>query len=257
MRSVSLPIENVKRCEKLSREFRSENNSRVWKDDVLQLSNMNWFVAVGDRRLVGFTRPKLIFVVRRRYAWSSSRALAGYKEETTSDPTLNAEVERLFATLPRDTRLQCKGLNHDLALLRDISFKEPLGKTAASRVVNVRQTMSARRTIKKPDPPAHVVNVDAAEMSASPAPVSAPTPAPVFVIPPPEITTITAGPPKSPLTPSVDQQARLKVVLDRMAEEVVEAGSVSDLTNKDVVKGILAVAIRRSGLVLPEGFMLG
>ncbi|KAJ3713832.1 hypothetical protein C8R42DRAFT_713033 [Lentinula raphanica] len=35
--------ENVQRCEKLTQEFREQNQSKVWKEDVLQLKTMMWF----------------------------------------------------------------------------------------------------------------------------------------------------------------------------------------------------------------------
>ncbi|KAJ7899515.1 Clavaminate synthase-like protein [Mycena olivaceomarginata] len=38
--------ENIARCEKLTREFREQNQSEVWKEDVLQLRTMMWFAWV-------------------------------------------------------------------------------------------------------------------------------------------------------------------------------------------------------------------
>ncbi|OJA07528.1 hypothetical protein AZE42_07698 [Rhizopogon vesiculosus] len=35
--------ENIDRCEKLTREFREQNQSMAWKEDVLQLRTMMWF----------------------------------------------------------------------------------------------------------------------------------------------------------------------------------------------------------------------
>lgn len=35
--------ENVARCERLTKEFREQNQSMVWKEDVLQLKAMMWF----------------------------------------------------------------------------------------------------------------------------------------------------------------------------------------------------------------------
>ncbi|KAH7916108.1 hypothetical protein BJ138DRAFT_996348 [Hygrophoropsis aurantiaca] len=35
--------ENIERCEKLTREFREQNQSMAWKEDVLQLRTMMWF----------------------------------------------------------------------------------------------------------------------------------------------------------------------------------------------------------------------
>ncbi|KAF4574934.1 hypothetical protein EYR36_006286 [Pleurotus pulmonarius] len=35
--------ENIARCEQLTREFREQNQSMVWKEDVLQLRTMMWF----------------------------------------------------------------------------------------------------------------------------------------------------------------------------------------------------------------------
>jgi lysine-specific demethylase 3 len=35
--------ENIDRCEKLTKEFREQNQRKVWKEDVLQLRTMMWF----------------------------------------------------------------------------------------------------------------------------------------------------------------------------------------------------------------------
>ncbi|KAJ7697772.1 Jmjd1a protein [Mycena olivaceomarginata] len=35
--------ENIARCEKLTQEFREQNESEAWKDDILQLYSMMWF----------------------------------------------------------------------------------------------------------------------------------------------------------------------------------------------------------------------
>ena len=35
--------ENIDRCEMLTREFREQNQSMAWKEDVLQLRTMMWF----------------------------------------------------------------------------------------------------------------------------------------------------------------------------------------------------------------------
>jgi lysine-specific demethylase 3 len=35
--------ENIARCEQLTREFREQNHSQAWKEDVLQLRSMMWF----------------------------------------------------------------------------------------------------------------------------------------------------------------------------------------------------------------------
>jgi lysine-specific demethylase 3 len=35
--------ENITRCERLTTEFQEQNESRVWKEDVLQLRTMMWF----------------------------------------------------------------------------------------------------------------------------------------------------------------------------------------------------------------------
>ena len=35
--------ENIDRCETLTREFREQNQSMQWKEDVLQLRTMMWF----------------------------------------------------------------------------------------------------------------------------------------------------------------------------------------------------------------------
>ena len=35
--------ENVERCSTLTREFRAQNQTKAWKEDVLQLRTMMWF----------------------------------------------------------------------------------------------------------------------------------------------------------------------------------------------------------------------
>ena len=41
--------ENVDRCEILTREFREQNQSMQWKEDVLQLRTMMWFAWLSCR----------------------------------------------------------------------------------------------------------------------------------------------------------------------------------------------------------------
>ena len=41
--------ENIERCETLTREFRAQNQSLVWKEDVLQLRSMMWFAWLSCR----------------------------------------------------------------------------------------------------------------------------------------------------------------------------------------------------------------
>ncbi|KAF7331679.1 hypothetical protein MKEN_00047600 [Mycena kentingensis (nom. inval.)] len=42
--------ENIKRCEKLTREFRSVNQGKCWKEDILQLRSMMWFAWLSSCR---------------------------------------------------------------------------------------------------------------------------------------------------------------------------------------------------------------
>ncbi|KAL6298095.1 Clavaminate synthase-like protein [Sparassis latifolia] len=42
--------ENIERCELLTREFREQNQSMAWKEDVLQLRTMMWFAWLSCRR---------------------------------------------------------------------------------------------------------------------------------------------------------------------------------------------------------------
>jgi len=44
---------NVSRCEKLTHEFREQNRSTSWKEDVLQLKTMMWYAWESCRRLEG------------------------------------------------------------------------------------------------------------------------------------------------------------------------------------------------------------
>ncbi|KAG5639144.1 hypothetical protein H0H81_006403 [Sphagnurus paluster] len=46
--------ENVERCERLTREFREQNQRKVWKEDVLQLRTMMWFAWLSCRNQEGF-----------------------------------------------------------------------------------------------------------------------------------------------------------------------------------------------------------
>lgn len=43
-------LENVERCENLTKEFREQNQSLVWKEDVLQLRSMMWFAWLSCRQ---------------------------------------------------------------------------------------------------------------------------------------------------------------------------------------------------------------
>ena len=43
MASDFVSPENIDRCEMLTREFREQNQSMAWKEDVLQLRTMMWF----------------------------------------------------------------------------------------------------------------------------------------------------------------------------------------------------------------------
>ena len=49
--------ENISRCETLTKEFREQNQSMAWKEDVLQLRTMMWFAWVScireEKRLHG------------------------------------------------------------------------------------------------------------------------------------------------------------------------------------------------------------
>lgn len=42
--------ENIERCERLTQEFRDQNQSMVWKEDVLQLRTMMWFAWLSCRK---------------------------------------------------------------------------------------------------------------------------------------------------------------------------------------------------------------
>jgi lysine-specific demethylase 3 len=43
---MSLTADNIRRCQQLTDDFRMENFARVWKDDVLQLYNVLWYVII-------------------------------------------------------------------------------------------------------------------------------------------------------------------------------------------------------------------
>ena len=44
--------ENIERCERLTREFRDQNQMAMWKEDVLQLKTMMWYAWLSCRRFV-------------------------------------------------------------------------------------------------------------------------------------------------------------------------------------------------------------
>jgi lysine-specific demethylase 3 len=50
--------ENINRCEKLTREFRAQNQAKVWKDDVLQLRSMMWFAWMSFSQQPRLTGPE-------------------------------------------------------------------------------------------------------------------------------------------------------------------------------------------------------
>jgi hypothetical protein len=231
--------DNVKRCEKLSREFRNENNSKIaWKDDVLQLSNMNWYAQADFKYRRYATHSPFIAC---RHAWCSSRALAGYKEETTSNPTLDAEIETLFNSLPREARRTCAQVNHNSKFVKEAPYKDGFAKAVSSKASGVKQQTSGRRAVKRPNLSSHVINVEG-ETSSSPGPAS-PLPRPSAA------SSSRNGRPTNMSAP--EQQPRWKALLDRMADEMIEAGSVSDITDWSTMRGMLAVAVKRSGLLLP------
>ena len=63
--------------------------------------------------------------------------------------------------------------------------------------------------------------------------------------------TTTAAPPTAVVSDFATEQQRWKTTLARIADQYIEAASVSDVGNPDVVRGILAMAIKSSGLKLP------
>jgi [histone H3]-dimethyl-L-lysine9 demethylase len=42
--------ENIARCAILTEEFREQNTSQIWKEDVLQLKTMMWYAWLSCRR---------------------------------------------------------------------------------------------------------------------------------------------------------------------------------------------------------------
>lgn len=50
--------ENIERCEKLTEEFRDQNQSMVWKEDVLQLRTMMWYAWLSCRRQLQANRKR-------------------------------------------------------------------------------------------------------------------------------------------------------------------------------------------------------
>jgi hypothetical protein len=64
-------------------------------------------------------------------------------------------------------------------------------------------------------------------------------------------TTNAAPPPVTMASDFATEQRRWKTTLAKIADQYIEAASVSDVGNPDVVRGILAMAIKSSGLRLP------
>ena len=61
----------------------------------------------------------------------------------------------------------------------------------------------------------------------------------------------TPAPPVAMASDFATEQQRWKTTLAKIADQYIEAASVSDVSNPDVVRGILAMAIKSSGLKLP------
>jgi hypothetical protein len=68
-------IENIDRCEKLTTEFRNENDTFTWKEDVLQLRTMMMYAWRSTTQLGA--------------CWYSE--LAKRQEEDSSDSSLSAD----------------------------------------------------------------------------------------------------------------------------------------------------------------------
>lgn len=73
--------ENIDRCEKLTKEFREQNQSMAWKEDVLQLRTMMWFAWLSCTR-------------QERKLLTSSAALAANSggSNTVSSASVTPEV---------------------------------------------------------------------------------------------------------------------------------------------------------------------
>src|SRR5258708_40289006 len=96
--------ENIDRCETLTMEFREQNQSMQWKEDVLQLRTMMWFswlscriheATQGKEKTNTSNAVAITSVSNKKSSGQTTRF------QTPPDPT-PMDVDRTIAMLPLD-----------------------------------------------------------------------------------------------------------------------------------------------------------
>lgn len=96
--------ENIDRCETLTKEFREQNQSMQWKEDVLQLRTMMWFSWLSCRiheAAHGKEKTNTSSAVAITSASNKKPPAQVTRSRTPSDPT-PMDVDRSIAMLPLD-----------------------------------------------------------------------------------------------------------------------------------------------------------
>jgi hypothetical protein len=96
--------ENVDRCEALTKEFREQNQSMQWKEDVLQLRTMMWFAwlscriheAIQGKEKINASGAVAITSV------SSSKPPERAKKSRTPPDSASMDVDGAITMLPLD-----------------------------------------------------------------------------------------------------------------------------------------------------------
>ncbi|KAL5508510.1 hypothetical protein ACEPAH_6129 [Sanghuangporus vaninii] len=108
--------ENVERCETLTREFRQQNQSLVWKEDVLQLRSMMWFAWLSCRQ----QQEKAKQQDSGLESAVAQATISGDKDEMDAD---NADGSSLGPILTADVG-GCPIYNEDAYLKDELRFLE-------------------------------------------------------------------------------------------------------------------------------------
>ena len=96
--------ENIERCEALTKEFREQNQSMQWKEDVLQLRTMMWFAWLSCRiheAIQGKEKTNTTSAVTITSVSSEKPSEQGKQSRTSSGPA-PMEVDGAIAILPLD-----------------------------------------------------------------------------------------------------------------------------------------------------------
>jgi len=96
--------ENVDRCETLTREFREQNQSMQWKEDVLQLRTMMWFAWLSCRiheATQGKEKTNTSGAVAITSV-SSNKPLERTKQSRTPPDSALMDIDGAIAMLPLD-----------------------------------------------------------------------------------------------------------------------------------------------------------